>query len=519
MGVLLARSAFSANIKERRDFSCGIFDAGGRLAAQAAHIPVHLGSMPLSVRAVLEGIELGPGDVAILNDPFCGGTHLPDLTMVAPVFVGGRRRFLVANRAHHADVGGARPGSMALARSIHEEGLRIPPVLLVRRGKPEAGLLETILANVRTPGEREGDLAAQRASLAAGERRLLSLAARYGPAVLSRAAAALMDYSERMLRHALSAIPAGTYEAEDSMDDDGFSADPVPIRLRLAIRGGEAVADFTRSALQAAGGINANRAVTLSALLYAFRCLLPPEVPANDGLLRPLRLVTVPGTVVDAAYPAAVAGGNVETSQRIVDVLFAALAKAVPGRIPAASAGTMSNLSLGGFDRSGAAFSHYETIPGGAGAGPGRPGVSALQTHMTNTRNTPVEALEHAFPLRVTAYSLRSGSGGSGARRGGDGVRREIEVLLPCRVSLFADRARRGPPGLDGGGSGAPARFFVVRKGRVERVGSKVSLDLAPGERIRVLTPGGGGHGRGGGEDSDLKSRHRKRKQGREPGR
>ncbi len=495
MGEVLARSAFSANIKERRDFSCGVFDAEGRLAAQAAHIPVHLGSMPLSVRAAIDDLDLRPGDVAVLNDPFRGGTHLPDVTMVAPVFLSGRRRFLVANRAHHADIGGARPGSMAIARSVYEEGLRLPPVLLVRRGRVEEGLLATILANVRTPAEREGDLAAQRASLAAGERRLASLAARYGAATLVRAAGALMDYTERALRAVLRRLPAGELAAEDAMDDDGFGAGPVPIRVRVRRRGDGIAVDFTGTAPQTAGGVNANRAVTLSACLYVLRCLLPPEVPANDGLLRPLSLVTTPGTLVDAVLPAAVAGGNVETSQRIVDVLLRALAPALPGLIPASSAGTMSNLSLGGAGPDGTPFSYYETVPGGAGAGPGADGASGVQTHMTNTRNTPVEALEHVFPLRVTAFLLREGSGGRGARRGGDGVVREVEALVPCHASLLADRARRGPPGLAGGGDGAPARFTRRRGRRVERLSSKASLLLDPGDRLRVETPGGGGWG------------------------
>lgn len=495
MGVVLGRSSFSANIKERRDFSCGVFDGGGALAAQAAHIPVHLGSMPLSVRAALEDLDLGPGDVAILNDPFRGGTHLPDVTMVSAVHVDGRPVFHLANRAHHADVGGARPGSMALARSIHEEGFRMPPVHLVRGGERVPEVWKLLLANVRTPEEREGDLAAQRAALVAGERRIRDLVAKYGANHLLAAAAGLMDYTERALRALLREIPDGTYEGADAMDDDGFSDEPVPIRVAIRVRGDRVAVDFTGSAPQVRGGVNANRAVTLSAVLYVFRCLLPGDVPANDGLLRPIELVTEPGTVVDAREPAAVAGGNVETSQRIVDVCFAALAKALPGRIPAASAGTMSNLSLGGERPDGSPFSWYETIAGGAGAGPGAPGRAGVQTHMTNTRNTPVEAFEHDFPLLVTEYRLRRGSGGAGAARGGDGIVREIEAGVPVRASILSDRARRGPPGAAGGAAGAPARYRVKRGGRFEELGSKANADLAPGDRIRLETPGGGGHG------------------------
>jgi len=492
MGIVLGRSSFSPNIKERRDFSCGVFDGEGRLTAQAAHIPVHLGSMPLSVRAALDDLELGPGDVALLNDPFRGGTHLPDITMVSAVWSEGRPLFHLANRAHHADVGGASPGSMAPARSIYEEGLRIPPVKLVRSGETDQDLLRLLLANVRTPGEREGDLAAQRASLAAGERRILDLAAKHGEELLTRAAAELTDYAERMLRAVLREVPDGVYRAEDRMDDDGFGVGPIPIRVAVRIRGDEAEVDFRGTAPQAEGGVNANRAVTLSAVLYVFRCLLPAEVPANDGLLRPLRLETEPGTLVDAVEPAAVAGGNVETSQRIVDVLLAALARALPDRIPAASSGTMANLTIGAADGS---FAYYETIAGGAGAGPHRPGRSGVQTHMTNTRNTPVEALEHDYPLVVEAYRLRDRSGGDGRRRGGDGVIREIRALGPCRASIFSDRALVGPPGTAGGGDGRPAAFALRRGGRLRALPSKTNVDLEAGDSLRIETPGGGGHG------------------------
>ncbi len=494
MGVVLGRSSFSPNIKERRDFSCGVFDGAGRLAAQAAHIPVHLGSMPLSVAAVLTDLDLGPGDVAVLNDPFRGGTHLPDITMVQAVFIDGRRRFHVANRAHHADVGGVRPGSMSLTGSIFEEGLRIPPVLLARAGEVSPGVLDLILANVRTPDERRGDLDAQRASLLSGERRLLALVQKYGEVPLEDAASALMDYTERMVRSMIRGIPDGEYRAADVMDDDGISEHPVDLRVSVRVRGDRVAVDFSESADQVEGGVNANRAVTLSGVLYVFRTLLPAEVPANGGLLRPIELITRPGTVVDAVFPAAVAGGNVETSQRVVDVLLRSLGAALPDLIPASSAGTMSNLSIGGLDLRGRPFCYYETIAGGAGAGPRRDGCSGIQTHMTNTLNTPVEALEHVCPLTVTAYRLRNRSGGRGARHGGDGVIREIRAEVPCRASLLSDRVKNGPPGLAGGAPGRPAAPAVIRNGKRRRIASKVDVDLSPGDRIRIETPGGGAH-------------------------
>jgi N-methylhydantoinase B len=424
MGVVLGRSSFSPNIKERRDFSCGVFDDTGRLAAQAAHIPVHLGSMPLSVRAAPLDLDLGPGHVAILNDPFRGGTHLPDITMVSAVFVKGRRRFHLANRAHHADVGGSRPGSMSLTRSIYEEGFRMPPVLLAKGGEIRTDVLKLLLANVRTPREREGDIAAQRASLDAGERRIRAMVDAYGADLLGRAAGELMDYTERMLIDVLRSLPDGRYEAFDHMDDDGVHPDPVPIRVAVTVAGGRVTVDFTGSSPQTSGGINANRAVTLSAVMYVLRCLLPAGVPSNDGLLRPLDLVTEEGSVVDAVLPAAVAGGNVETSQRIVDVTLRAFAGALPERIPASSAGTMCNLSMGGSNENGEPFSYYETIAGGAGAGPRGAGRSGVQTHMTNTLNTRIRRRGSASRRRrrgpgdPRARPLpRESAGRSGGRR------------------------------------------------------------------------------------------------------
>ncbi|MBI4577531.1 MAG: hydantoinase B/oxoprolinase family protein, partial [Planctomycetes bacterium] len=443
MGASLRRSAWSTNIKERRDYSCALFDGAGGLVAEAAHIPVHLGAMPLSVRAAVSKRSLGPGDVVLVNDPYAGGTHLPDLTVVAAVHHRGRRVGYVANRAHHADVGGATPGSMGPSTEIHQEGLRIPPVFLVRGGRLGRDVLDLLLANMRVREEREGDLRAQLAALHTGARRLRDLVRRRGAAEVARAGRALADYSEGLARRAIRAIRAGVYRFEDRLDDDGVEPGPVAIRVDVRVRGSTLEADFRRSAPQCAGPLNASPAIALSATLYVLRTLLDGPVPMNQGLIRPLRVLTRTGTVLDPRPPAAVAGGNVETAQRVVDVLYGALAQALPGRIGAASAGTMTNLALGGMDpRTGRAWSYYETVAGGMGARPWADGLDAVQTHMTNTLNTPVEALEAAFPLRVRRYEVRRGSGGAGRYRGGDGIRREVEILAPCTATVLADRQR-----------------------------------------------------------------------------
>jgi N-methylhydantoinase B len=498
MGVVLARTGYSPNVKERQDFSCAIFDRRAALVAQAAHIPVHLASTSLSVRAAVERLDLGPGDVAIVNDPFAGGTHLPDVTLVAPVYRPGDPKpfAYVANRAHHADVGGSTPGSMGLATEIYQEGLRIPPVRLVRHGELDREILALFLANARVAEEREGDLRAQLAALALGRTRLFELAEAVGPRRLERAMAALQDYSERLLVATLRTLRPGTYRASDWLDDDGFTG-PHRIQVAVGIRRGRAVVDFSGSASQVRGSLNANYAITLSAVFYAMKCLAPEDVPANDGLLRPVRLVAPEGSIVNARPPAAVAGGNVETSQRIVDVLLRALARAAPDRIPAASSGSMSNLTIGGFDPfRKRAFSYYETIAGGAGAAPGRAGTSGIHTHMTNTRNTPIEALEAYYPLRVTEYRIRRGSGGAGRFRGGDGLIREIECLVDAEVSVLSERRTRGPWGLRGGGAGKPGANWILVDGRRERAPGKFHRRLPAGARVRLETPGGGGFGR-----------------------
>jgi len=488
MGVALRRTAFSPNIKERRDYSCAVFDAAGRVIAQGDHMPVHLGSMPMAVAAALNEIDLVDGDVVALNDPFAGGTHLPDVTLVMPVAIRKRILFYVANRAHHADIGGATPGSMGLATDIYGEGLRIPPIRLVRAGKLDADTMRLLLANVRGNVERRGDFDAQIGSLKTGDARLQEIIERRGEKEATEYAAQLIDYSARLMRHTIAAIPDGSYEAEDALDDDGVDDREVPIRVRIAIKGERALVDFTGSSPQVTGAINAVEAITVSAVSYVFRCLIDGEVPASAGLMEPIDVIAPSGTVVNANPPASVAGGNVETSQRIVDVLFKALSQAIPEHIPAASQGTMNNLTIGGIDsRTGLEFSYYETVAGGMGARPTADGMSGVHTHMTNSLNTPAEALEYAYPLRVREYRLRKGSGGAGKRRGGDGVIREIETIVPARMSLLCDRRKRGPYGLFGGKDGAP--------GKNGKLPSKGSHDLKAGDRIRIETPGGGGWG------------------------
>ena len=495
MGIALRRTAFSPNIKERRDYSCAVFDAKGRVIAQGDHMPVHLGSMPMAVAAALDVIEFAPGDVVAVNDPFAGGTHLPDVTLVMPVVVKGTRiLFYVANRAHHADIGGATPGSMGLATDIYGEGIRIPPIRLVRNGLLDGDTMRLLLANVRGNVERRGDFDAQIGSLKTGATRLLEIVERRGEREATEYAAQLIDYSARLMRHTIASIPDGVYEAEDALDDDGVDARPVTIAVRITIRGERATVDFSGSAAQVVGAINAVEAITVSAVSYVFRCLVGGEVPASAGLMAPIEVIAPPGTIVNANPPASVAGGNVETSQRIVDVLFKALSQALPDRIPAASQGTMNNLTIGGIDTrqgQGQEFSYYETVAGGMGARPSLDGMSGVHTHMTNSLNTPAEALEYAYPLRVREYRLRRGSGGEGKQRGGDGVVREIETIVPARMSLLADRRKRGPYGLYGGGEGSRGLNSI----NSESIAAKGSHELKAGDRIRIETPGGGGWG------------------------
>ena len=501
MGVTLGRTAHSPNIKERRDYSCAVFDAQGKLVAQAAHIPVHLGAIPLAVEAALPLAPFAPGDVVILNDPYLGGTHLPDITLVSPVFSQSSRgkplAGFVVSRAHHADVGGMSPGSMPLATELYQEGVIIPPLRLLRGGRRNQELLALLLRNVRTPEERLGDLDAQLSAHRTGEARLLELIDRYGLREVRREMAALQEYAERLTRAAIADIPNGSYTFEDVLDDDGMSDDPVLIRLRLTVRGGRMHFDFTGSAPERPSSLNAVAAVTRSAVYYVVRCLLEEGAPTNDGSLRPISFTLPEASVVNARSPRAVSAGNVETSQRIVDVVLGALAQATD-RIPAASAGTMNNVTIGGFDAErGRPFAYYETLAGGAGAGPTGDGLSAIHTHMTNTMNTPIEALELTYPFRVREYAVRRRTGGSGRRQGGDGLVREYEFLSPAEVTIVGERRRRRPWGLRRGEPGVAGRDTLIGPdGRRRRLPSKAQFRVPAGARLRIETPGGGGWGR-----------------------
>lgn len=504
MGTVLRRTAYSPNIKERRDYSCALFDDQGQLVAMGDHMPVHLGSMPLAVRAAMDAFTLLPGDVVVLNDPFEGGTHLPDVTMVVPLYEPSNLSqpvSFVACRAHHSDVGGMTPGSMPLSTDIFQEGIRIPPVKLYEGGKLNGDLLRFVLCNVRTPVEREGDLAAQVGSLKVGEKRVLALVEKNGRREVNDYMRALQDYGERVMRQVISGIPDGTYRAEDLLDDDGAtegsSGKPIKIRVAVEVRGEEMKVDFHGSHPQVRGCVNAVEAITLAAVYYVLRCLAPEDTPTSAGLIRPVQVAVPAGTVVNAHYPAATAGGNVETSQRIVDVLLKALSKARGTDMPAASSGTMNNLTVGsvGSDTN-RTFSYYETIGGGMGATSHGDGDNGIHTHMTNTLNTPIEALETYFPVRVREYRLRQGSGGKGKFSGGDGIIRSLEMLTDCQVTMLSERRRYAPYGLQGGSSGKKGNNYLVVKGRRKRLPAKFSLSLSKGDVIRIETPGGGGWGK-----------------------
>ncbi|MCB0213757.1 MAG: hydantoinase B/oxoprolinase family protein [Anaerolineae bacterium] len=502
MGMVLRRTAYSPNIKERLDFSCALFNATGQMIAQAAHIPVHLGAMPISVKTAIERLTFEPGDVVILNNPFAGGSHLPDITMITPVFVdaaerGGKILFgFVASRAHHADVGGMTPGSMPLSTEIFQEGIIIPPLKLIEAGSLNRGVMDLLLANVRTSEERAGDLRAQIAANGKGVERLAEVINRYGQSEVAHYMTGLLEYAERMTRALLADLPDGVYEFEDYLDSDGIDPKPVAIAVTITIKGDEATVDFSRSAPQVKGSVNSVYAVTLSATLYVFRALIGLDIPANSGCLAPITLIAPEGTVVNARPPAAVAGGNVETSQRITDVLLGALAQASRERIPAASQGTMNNLLIGGWDpERKRPYTYYETIGGGMGAGPDAPGADAIQCHMTNTLNTPIEALEYAYPFRVHRYEIRRGSGGAGRQKGGDGIRREMELLHEAQLTLITERRQIAPYGADGGQPGQRGKNTLLREAQEIDLPGKTTQTLYKGDILRIETPGGGGFG------------------------
>ncbi len=501
MGARLRRAAFSPNIKERCDFSCAVFDATGNLVAQAAHIPVHLGAMPLSVQACLDSLQFEPGDVAMVNDPYCGGTHLPDITVMSPVFAQEDNTCsligFVANRAHHADIGGMSAGSMPLSEEIFQEGFIIPPVKLMIAGEKNSDVWGLLLANVRTPKERLGDLQAQLAANKIGQDRMQALARHCGVSTFQQDLESLLLYSERLTRALIGRLSNGSYYFEDVLDNDGITDSPVVIRVQITIKNEEILVDFSGTDAQRSGSINAVYPVTLSSVAYVFRCVLGLDIPANSGCLRPISIFAPEGSVVNARQPAAVAAGNVETSQRIVDVLLGALAQACPGQIPAASQGTMNNLTIGGWDdRHDCPFAYYETIGGGVGAGPQNSGANGRHSHMTNTLNTPVEAVEYAYPFRISQYGLREESGGRGCHNGGQGLVRGYEFLQPASVTILSDRRVRGPYGLAGGAAGSPGENVVVQNGKVKVLPGKCSFHIKEGDALFLKTPGGGGYGK-----------------------
>ena len=501
MGAALRRAAHSPNIKERRDYSCALFDAGGRPVAQGDHMPVHLGAMPMSVAATLAQCgPLAPGDVVALNDPFAGGTHLPDITLVSAVHYDGVPIAHLAARAHHADVGGMAAGSMPLAREIYQEGLRIPPVRLLRTGERVEDVWQLLLANVRTPEERAGDLEAQLGALHAGALRLHDIVERHGAEPVRDAMSALLAYAERLVRSGIARVPDGEYTAEDALEDDGFGNGPLPIRVRIVVSGETMSIDFGGSAPQTEGGVNAVAAITIAAARYAVRCiveaLLGQPLPAGGGEMRCVGIDVPEASIVSARAPASVAAGNVETSQRITDVLLLAFGRALPGLVPAQSQGTMNNLTIGGIDpRTNAPFAYYETMAGGMGAGPNGAGLSAVHVHMTNSRNTPVEALEHAYPLRVLHYGIRRGTGGAGAHAGGDGVQRDLMLLCDADVSLLTERRATVPKGARGGNHGATGENLRIVDGAAEALPAKCTIRGRAGDVFSIRSPGGGGWG------------------------
>ena len=520
MGAILRKASFSPNIKERRDYSCAIFDSRGNMIAQAAHIPVHLGSMPLSVKSAISKYNdhyeyLLPGDTIILNDPFLGGTHLPDITLVTPVFMDETSDYIdksiskiipkeeknspiayVANRAHHADIGGMTPGSMPIAREIYQEGLIIPPVKLVNAGKLNQDILDLILSNVRTPEERSGDLKAQIGANIRGENRLTELFHRYGKQEVSHFMQELLHYTERMTRRLISELPNGKFSFTDLLDNNGIIEKEILIKVTITIENDTAQVDFTGSAPQQEGSVNAVYAITLSAVNYVFRSLIGLDVPNNSGCLIPIQIIAPQGTVVNALHPAPVAGGNVETSQRIVDVLLGALAQACPDRIPAASQGTMNNVSIGGWDPyRNRFFTYYETIGGGTGASELSDGVSAIHSHMTNTLNTPIEALEYTYPLQVIRYCIRENSGGNGAHRGGDGIVRDVKLLTNAQITLISERRVTSPYGMAGGEPGKRGENKLIHGSKEISLPGKGSFYSSAGDILSISTPGGGGFG------------------------
>ena len=495
--MVLIRAGFSPNIKERRDLSCAIFQSNGDMIAQAAHIPIHLASMSFAVRAVLDMPEIHEGDILILNDPFRGGTHLPDVTCIMPVFHKSKLEFFVASRAHHADIGGLTPGSMPLSTSIDEEGVLISPSKLYRKRKLNKKLFNEILNATRDPEEREGDFNAQVGALELGEKRLIETINKYSIAKVKQAGKELLDYSEKIMKEVIKKIPDGVYEFEDYLDDDGAGTVKIPIKAKIHIKGSRAIVDLRGSSPKVKGNLNAPLSVTTAAVIYVFQCLAPSNMPLNSGPLRVVEIVVDENSILNAKYPAAVVGGNVETSQRVVDVVFGALSKAIPNQVPAASAGSMSNFTFGGINsRTSSSYGYYETIAGAMGGRYGRDGVSAVQTHMTNTLNTPIESLERELPVMINTYSIRKNSGGKGKYRGGDSIVREFKFLSNATVSMITERRKFAPYGVKGGNPGKKGVNTLITRKKASKITPKASFNVKKGDSIRIETPAGGGWGK-----------------------
>ena len=486
MGARLQGAAFSPNIKDRLDFSCAVFDVDGELCAQAAHIPVHLGSMAYAMRDIVSMVKWQAGDMVVLNDPYFGGTHLPDVTLIAPLFLDGNLVAFVANRAHHADIGAESPGSMPISRCLEEEGIIIPPTHLLRDFKVDEHIFASIIDNLQHGDQARGDFSAQISANQAGLDRLAELITPLGNTGFAEALVALNDYAARLASAALADIPDGDYAFSDVMDDDGLGNEDLVIKVNIKVHGSDIEIDFTGTAAQAEGNINCPLSVAAAGVYYVFRCLLPAHTPACAGSFRQLTLRAPKGCLLNAERPAAVAAGNVETSTRVVDVIMGALAQAIPDRIPAASHGSMNNIAMGSRGRS--PWDYYETLGGGMGAGSQGGGQAAVQTHMTNTLNTPIEVLEMNYPLRISRYAIRRGSGGKGDRDGGDGLIREYEFLAPAQVTLLTERRRHQPWGLNGADNGQLGENRLNNK----LLPGKISINVKTGDRLSIATPSGG---------------------------
>ena len=488
MGAVLQRAAFSPNIRDRLDFSCAVFDADGGLCAQAAHIPVHLGSMAYAMQNIVSTLSWHEGDMVIVNDPYLGGTHLPDITLIAPVFYEGKLLSFIANRAHHADIGADSPGSMPLSKSLEEEGLIIPPTHLIEQGKMNDDFMQSILSSIRSGSAAQGDFSAQISANHAGVKRLQKLINSLGRSSFLSALSELNDYGERLAKSVISEIPNGEYKFSDVMDDDGLGNFDLTITATVNVYDQNVHVDFTGTTAQTEGNINCPLSVAAAGVYYVFRCLMPKQTPACAGSFRPITLTAPEGSLLNAKRPAAVAAGNVETSTRIVDVIMGALAQALPEKIPAASHGSMNNLAMGSISDS---WDYYETMGGGMGASSSSDGMDAVQTHMTNTRNTPIEVMETSYPVRIKQYAIRKDSGGAGLHKGGDGLVREFEFLKPANVTLLTERRLTPPWSLNGGLDGGCGQNLLNGK----TLTPKICFDVKKGDCLTIKTPGGGGWG------------------------